>query len=101
VQRDLRKFARGKECMVRMPYVCNYNPETTVLAHIRRGHVAGVGQKPPDICAVWACSSCHDAIDKRAHMYNEKDLDTLLLEALCRQLAWYARHEVLIAVIAA
>lgn len=93
--RDLRTLARGKECMVRMPYVCNHNPETTVLAHIRRGHVAGVGQKPPDLCGVWACSACHDAIDKRAHMYNDQDLDGLLLEALCRQLAFYAKHEIL------
>ncbi len=92
--RDLRQLARGKECMVRMPYVCNFDPATTVLAHIRRGHVAGVGQKPPDLCGVWACSACHDAIDTRAHMYNEKDLDGLLLEALCRQLAFYSKHEI-------
>lgn len=32
---DLRKAARGRECQVRIPGVCNGNPETTILAHIR------------------------------------------------------------------
>lgn len=32
---DLRKAARGRECQVRIPGVCNGNPETSVLAHIR------------------------------------------------------------------
>ena len=92
---DLRQFARGKPCMVRIPHVCNHNTETTVLAHIRRANVAGMGQKPPDTCAVWACSACHDAMDWRSNYYDERDLDRLLLEALCRQLAWYDKNEVL------
>lgn len=88
--------------MVRLYGVCNGNPETTVLAHIRRGNVAGVGQKPPDLCGVWACSACHDVIDGRVRrMSHDHDLDGELLEALCRQLAWYEKHEVVIAVIAA
>lgn len=94
--RDLRKFARGKPCMVRVATVCNGNPETTVLAHIRRGNVAGIGQKPPDLCGVWACSSCHDAIDRRAHGLTVLEVDSYLIDALCRQLAWYAKHEVLV-----
>ena len=32
---DLRKAARGRECQVRIPGVCNGNSETSVLAHIR------------------------------------------------------------------
>lgn len=93
--KDLRKLARGKPCMVRIPGVCNHNPDTTVLAHIRRGGVAGVGQKPPDTCGVWACSNCHSvmgdgyAVDG---VFTEGDI----LEALCRQLAWYDKHEVLL-----
>lgn len=42
-QTKLTKAARGRECQVRIPGVCNGNPETTVLAHYRleigRAHV--------------------------------------------------------------
>lgn len=92
--KDLRKFARGKPCMVRT-HACNSDPETTVLAHIRRANVAGMGQKPPDTCAVWACSACHDLIDGRTHGYSRESIDSMVLEALVRQLAWYDKHEVL------
>ena len=30
----LRKLARDRECQVRIPGICNHNPETTVLAHL-------------------------------------------------------------------
>lgn len=94
--RDLRKFAQGKPCMVRLVGTCNFDQATTVLAHIRRGNVAGMGQKPPDTCAVWACSACHDAIDSRtAGGLSRTEIDSEVLAALCRQLAWYDKHEVL------
>lgn len=99
MSKSLRTLARGKPCMVRIPGVCNGNPETTVLAHIRRGGVAGMGQKPPDVCGVWACSACHDAMDRRSHRLPIGELDAYTLEALCRQLAWYDKHEILVAVL--
>lgn len=99
--RNLRQFAKGKPCMVRLVGICNFNPETTVLAHIRRGNIAGAGQKPSDIAAVWACSACHDAMDGRSKYADDENLDADILAALCRQLAWYDEHEILIAVIAA
>lgn len=60
---SLRKAARGKPCMVRIPDVCNGNPETTVLAHYRLN--SGAGMKPHDLQGAWACSACHDACDGR------------------------------------
>ena len=48
---DLRKAARGRECQVRIPGVCNGNPETSVLAHIRLTGLCGTGTKPPDLIA--------------------------------------------------
>lgn len=68
---DLRKLARGKDCMVRLPGICNGNPETTVLAHLRMAGVTGMGIKAPDVLGAWCCSSCHDAVDRRS----EKDLE--------------------------
>lgn len=54
---DLRKAARGRECQVRIPGVCNGNSETSVLAHIRLAGLCGTGIKPPDLIATIACSA--------------------------------------------
>ena len=70
---NLRKEARGRGCMVRIPDVCNHNSETTVLAHYRLAGVSGIGMKSPDILGAWACSSCHDAIDRRSHTDLDRD----------------------------
>ena len=64
---SLRKEARGRGCTVRIPGVCNFNSETTVLAHIRVAGVSGMGLKSPDLLGAWACSACHDEIDGRTH----------------------------------
>ncbi|CAI1591545.1 DUF1364 domain-containing protein [Serratia fonticola] len=63
----LTKAARGRECQVRIPGVCNQNDETTVLAHYRLAGTCGTGIKPDDSQGAWACSSCHDEIDGRTH----------------------------------
>lgn len=64
-QTKLTKAARGGECQVRIPGVCNGNPETTVLAHYRMAGTCGVGIKSNDLQGAWACSTCHDASDGR------------------------------------
>ena len=93
---NLRKLARGQECMVRIPGVCNHNSETTVLAHIRHQWLSR-GSKPPDICGVWACSNCHDLIDGRTrhNIVYGAILDNHILCALMRQLHWYVKEGIL------
>ncbi len=59
---DLRKEARGRVCMIRLPRVCNMNPETTVLCH---ENGAGMALKADDTQAAWGCSSCHNEVDRR------------------------------------
>lgn len=61
----LRKAAQGRECQVRIPYICNHDPATVVLAHYRLAGTCGTGLKPDDALAAWACSSCHAAVDGR------------------------------------
>lgn len=61
----LRDSARGADCTLRLPGVCSFDPEKTVLAHIPCG-MKGMGMKGPDNMAVFACTPCHDAIDGRA-----------------------------------
>lgn len=60
----LRKAARGEPCMIRLPG-CDGGGETTVLAHYRLAGTAGVGMKPHDEQAAYACHACHDAVDAR------------------------------------
>lgn len=85
---SLRRRARGRACFVRLPGVCNGNPETVVLAHIRRAAAGGVSAKPPDICGVYACSDCHDAMDGRTRLDPAlaEVLDRYVLDALLRTL---------------
>ena len=65
-----------------------------MLAHLRIANIAGVGQKPPDLAAVIACSpGCHDLIDGRIP-YAGDDLNRIILEALCRTLSWWAEQGV-------
>jgi len=60
---NLKKLARGQECQVRIPGVCNFNSETTVLAHIRMPGITGTGMKAPDLLGAWCCSACHQATE--------------------------------------
>jgi hypothetical protein len=74
--------------MVRLPGVCNHDSETTVLAHVRLARVSGMGMKADDLLGAWACSSCHDAIDRRGHLDLERDYVRLAhLEAMVRTIA--------------
>ena len=61
-QTKITKSARGQDCQVRIPGVCNFNPETTVLAHLNGG---GMGMKAPDWQGAYCCSACHDVLDGR------------------------------------
>lgn len=81
---DLRKLAKGKPCMIRLPG-CDGGGETTVLAHFRMMGICGVGQKPPDTCAAWSCYNCHDLVDGRRSRVEE--YRTAHLEGVIRTLA--------------
>jgi Protein of unknown function (DUF1364) len=62
------KLARGMDCQIRLPGCCNFNPETTVLAHYRLSGTCGMGIKPHSLLGAWACSACHDICDSRSHL---------------------------------
>jgi len=62
----LRKEARGRQCMIRIPGICTGGGEDTVLAHLRLTSYCGVGMKPSDLAfGAWSCAACHDAVDGR------------------------------------
>lgn len=72
VSPKLRDSARGMDCTVNIVGVCNYNPETVVLAHINtEGSV--MGGKTSDLNGCWACYECHSHIDQHK-LSNEDEL---------------------------
>ena len=62
----ITESARGMECQIRIPLVCNHDNSTTVWAHAN-GSAAGkgIGQKRLDALGAYACSACHDVVDGR------------------------------------
>lgn len=80
VSKKIRNSARGQDCALRIPGVCNFNPETTVLAHVGRNR--GMSIKCHDTMAVYACSSCHDQIDGRSSVLDVGTRSQYILDAL-------------------
>lgn len=83
----LTKLARGRECLVRLPGICNHNPETTILAHYRLSGLCGVGLKPPDFLGAHCCSACHSACDGATRtQFTYGELRLALAEGVMRTL---------------
>lgn len=81
----LRKLARGQECQVRIPGVCNFNNETTVLAHTPIKGTHGIGMKCPDLIGTWCCSNCHDVIDGRVKSrFSKEEIANMKYEGVIR-----------------
>jgi hypothetical protein len=76
----IRKSARDEDCSLRIPTICNFNPETTVLAHLNT-KFKGMGLKSPDLFGVYACSNCHDVLDgRRNHPIDAQSVMDALFE---------------------
>ena len=89
ISKKLRNSARGQDCNVRIPQVCNFNPETTVLAHVAKG---GMGQKGNDYHSTFACSNCHDAIDHRIKTdFSNDQVQLMAYEGLARTQNYWER----------
>lgn len=70
----LTKEARGRECQVRLPNVCNFDPQTTALAHLNMSGISGRGLKAPDELGAHACSECHRCVDSNGETHGlERD----------------------------
>ena len=80
--------------MIRLEGICDHNPETTVLAHIRMPGISGMGIKADDLLGAWACSACHDAIDRRSNTDLDRDYVRLAhLEGMVRTIAQLRKEE--------
>lgn len=78
----ITKSAKGEQCQIRLPGICNHNPETTVFCHINGG---GMGMKHNDIHGAYGCSDCHSVVDGPRKVDFSSDLIKLwFLEAMLR-----------------
>lgn len=79
--RILSKLAEGEPCQVRIPGICNGNPQTTVLAHFSLAGLSGKGIKSPDLIGAHCCSDCHDVVDGRRRSANFTRTEIRLMHA--------------------
>lgn len=78
----ITQSAKGKDCTIRIPGVCNGNPETVVHCHLNG---AGMGTKHPDLFGARGCSACHDAVDLRVKtQYTYDELRLMHLDGMVR-----------------
>ena len=90
---NLRKAARGRECTIRIPGVCNFNPESSVLTHYRLGGLCGTGIKPSDLVAAIGCDCCHAAVDGRLKTeFTHEELRLMHAEGVLRTLDIWERE---------
>jgi hypothetical protein len=60
----IRRAAKGEECTLRFPGVCNYDIKTSVWCHSNRlEHGKGMGLKAHDEHGCIGCSACHAFLD--------------------------------------
>lgn len=84
---NLRKAARGRECTIRVPGVCSFDPDTSVLTHYRLVGLCGTGIKPNDYVAAIGCNRCHDAVDGRIKTeFTREELKLMHAEGVFRTL---------------
>lgn len=89
----LTDLARGEDCKVRVPGLCNFNTETTVAAHLRAAGLTGTGMKAVDLLSAHCCSDCHMAIDghiKTAFTHDE--LRLMHFEGIARTIDWLVKR---------
>lgn len=79
----ITKSAKNEDCQIRIPGVCNFNPETTVFCH--KGG-AGMGLKSHDMQGAYGCSDCHNAVDGRGKVpWNSKqEIENAFYEGIFR-----------------
>jgi hypothetical protein len=65
--------ARGQECQLQIPGVCNGNHETVVACHSNfHEHGKGKSSKAHDYAIAYGCSACHAWLDAGPAERHEK-----------------------------
>lgn len=62
----ITESARNEACTIRLETHCNFDRATTVWAHANGSAPGkGIGMKCNDLLGAYACSACHDVVDRR------------------------------------
>ena len=73
--------AKGQNCTLRLPGICNGNPDTVVFCHLNTGAAGkGMGIKAHDSLGFFGCSACHAAYDQQR---GRAELALEVLDAVC------------------
>lgn len=81
---NLRDYARGQECQIRIPGICCGDNDTVVLCHVRMAGITGMSQKSDDLLGAHGCVTCHDEVDRRTRLLSEDESKLLFLEGIIR-----------------
>ncbi len=65
--KKLTAAAKGQQCTLQIPGVCQGGTETTVPCHSPLGEDRN-GTKAPDFAVMDGCMACHSRIDRREKM---------------------------------
>lgn len=60
--KKIRQSAKGENCTLRIPGICNGNPKTVVFCHAPSRY-KGTATKSDDFWGAYGCSHCHKEID--------------------------------------
>lgn len=72
----ITRSAKGMDCEIRIPMVCNFDPATTVWCHANGSSAGkGNGMKSYSALGAYGCFACHNLYDRR----------TILPKGMCRE----------------
>jgi len=77
----MRKSAKGEDCQIRIPGVCNHNAETTVLCHLGG---AGWSLKSNDIHSAYGCYACHLVTDGAKSEFTKDEIKLMFYDGMVR-----------------
>ena len=86
----ITESARGRECQIRIPGVCNHDTTTVVWCHAN-GSAAGkgIGMKSPDLLGAYGCFNCHSVVDgapATPEVYSRSEVRLMFWEGHARSL---------------
>lgn len=74
----IRQSARGEQCTINLPGVCNFDADTVCWCHSNRyEHGKGMGLKAKDEHGAYGCSECHATYDRQKKRPDHLSLDNV------------------------
>lgn len=90
----IRRAAKGEACTMNLPNLCNYDPQTVVLAHLH-DESFGRGQKADDTSGAFMCLACHTAYDLHRTGLEPQELWPFVMRAYQRTIRRLVELDVL------